>query len=258
MKGAVSYKLYAFWKARPESPESCAQHMARMFEELAAIHPAFSRWYEQTMDLVPPPDKPFCTMPPRVEELAAKLYAGRHIADASGEVMPQLGYSISAWNGNRGSQGLALLMNFGAYTERMTEPNRFNFNFHKLEPGNESLLNAKVLEKVLLAVVSAWDADWGVIETWGYEGRLKNADGQLFRPWGGWITYLSPGYASRISPPRNVKAEKTPNGGLLILATEEPFNAGNPAHVAAVDAVQACLKPIQIAPPLRGIQRPAQ
>ncbi|MGA2087427.1 MAG: Imm52 family immunity protein [Stellaceae bacterium] len=256
MTAGASYTLYAFWKARPESTEACAERLARMFQDLAAIHPAFARWCKKAMTLAPP-DKPFCSMPPQIKELTAIFDKGRYFKDVPREPIPQLGYMVYAWNGIRGPQGLSFSVHAGAYTERKRDPNMVDFGFQGIEPGNESLLNAKILKQVLLAVVSAWEADWGVIESWGYEGQLKNADGQLFRPWGGWITYLSPAYAQKISPPRTATVEQTPGGGLLMLATEEPFTATNPAHVAAVDAIQACLKPIQVSPPLRKIPRPA-
>jgi Immunity protein 52 len=94
-------------------------------------------------------------------------------------------------------------------------------------------------------ISQAWDADWGVVETWSFKGRSKDAARSLLRPWGGWITYLGPHYSSRISPPVSVIAERAPGGGLLLLASEEPFTVQNPAHVAAADAIQRVLASVQ-------------
>lgn len=97
----------------------------------------------------------------------------------------------------------------------------------------------------MIAVTEAWEADWGVVETWDYKSKRRDASGQLLRPWGGWITYLSARYASRVALPPAASVERVAGGGLVIIATEEPFTVANPAHVAALDAIQRALAPIQ-------------
>ncbi len=96
-----------------------------------------------------------------------------------------------------------------------------------------------------MVIAQAWEPDWGVIETWVYKGQSKDAAGFPFHPWGGWITYLAPHYTGRIAPPTEVISERVPGGGLLLLASEEPFTVQNPAHVVAADAIQRVLAPIQ-------------
>jgi hypothetical protein len=49
---------------------------------------------------------------------------------------------------------------------------------------------------------------------------------------------------SGFHPPEAI-VEPVPGGGLLLLSTREPFDALNPAHVAAADAMQLALEPIQ-------------
>jgi hypothetical protein len=59
------------------------------------------------------------------------------------------------------------------------------------------------------------------------------------------MTYLAPKYATRIIPPPSAIVEPVSNGGLLLLATEDQFDMENPAHLAAVAAVQTALGPLQ-------------
>jgi hypothetical protein len=66
------------------------------------------------------------------------------------------------------------------------------------------------------------------------------------------MTYLAPQYASRIAPPSAAFVERVAGGGMLLLATLERFSMDNPQHLAAADAIQAALEPIQaMVPPGR-------
>jgi hypothetical protein len=82
-----------------------------------------------------------------------------------------------------------------------------------------------------------------------YEQRRFHASGHMPTVRSGWITYLAPPYAGRISPPSTALVEHLPDGSLLLLSTEEPFSADDPAHVAAADTIQASLAPLDVEPP---------
>jgi hypothetical protein len=107
------------------------------------------------------------------------------------------------------------------------------------------LVDAAILKRVLLTLAECWDADWGVVETWAYEGLTVDANDKPLLPYGGWLTYLSHELAQKVSPPRDVLAERTPDGGLFMLVSEEPFDADNPTHVTRLDAIQKSLAPVQ-------------
>jgi hypothetical protein len=107
----------------------------------------------------------------------------------------------------------------------------------------------------------AWESDWGAVrprgfgahwrrnEPWGSEStRRKPIDGYPPPVSSGWMSYLCPDFARRISPPAGIVAERAPQGGLLMVVTESTFDGNNPAHVAAADAIQASLAPLQAAP----------
>ena len=44
--------------------------------------------------------------------------------------------------------------------------------------------------------------------------------------------------------PSTAIVEDTPDGGLLLVATREPFDATNPAHLAAAFAIHQSLAPL--------------
>jgi Immunity protein 52 len=213
-------------------------------EGLAEVHPRFARWNKKAR-LRAAANKAFCTMPPKIEELDEIFAKGRRYKDVPPEPWPQMGYSVSAWNGRDGLCGVSWSLDAGCFGLHLPEPNDIFMQLGSAQPGNEDFINATVLKRSLMVIARAWEPDWGVVETWAYKGRSKDAAGFPLHPWGGWITYLAPHYTSRIAPPTEVISERVPGGGLLLLASEEPFTVQNPAHVAAADAIQRVLAPVQ-------------
>jgi hypothetical protein len=225
-----------------------------MLTELAALHSAFARWYQQAWTLEEA-FVPFCKMPPQVEELTRVFEDGRHFTDVSNKLMPDLGYSVSAWNGTEGPDGLHMRVGAGADTDQRPFPNQVEITVHGLggiEPGTPDLINAKLLKAVLLTMIDAWEpsrANIGDRDYWRKD--LSPYTLQPFRS--GWMTYLSAPYARKVTPPPSAITEPVAGGGILMLATNEPFTIDNPKHVAVADAIQACLEPLQSDPRL---QRP--
>jgi hypothetical protein len=75
---------------------------------------------------------------------------------------------------------------------------------------------------------------------------LDSQQGRHLPPfWSGWIVYLASRFADHVVLPPQVSVETVPGHGVMIYATRETFDLDNPAHVAAADAIQAALAPIQ-------------
>jgi immunity protein 52 of polymorphic toxin system len=180
-------------------------------------------------------------MPPPIDELQEIVKRGQRVKSTTKELSQALGYWIAAWNGLEEPQSLSFLLHVGAYVQRLY-PNEIQLE--GLRPGN-ALVDAAILKRVLLTLAECWDADWAVVETWQYEGLTVDANEKPLLPYGGWLTYLSRELAEKVSPPRDVHSEQTPNGGLFILVSEEAFDAENQIHIARLDAVQKSLAPVQ-------------
>ena len=176
-----------------------------------------------------------------VAELEGILFRGRHFTSASRELIPQLGYSTSAWNGLDEPQSLSFRIDVGAYSRRLY-PNEVQIE--GLGPGNE-LVSAALLKRVLLTIAGCCDADWSVVETWQYKSLTVDTTDKPLLPYGGWLTYLSRALAEHIEPPPDIHAERLPDGSLFMLISDEPFDVANPSHVARLDAVQKSLAPVQ-------------
>lgn len=238
-----AFKVEAKWQARPESPRSCAQRLAHMLAGLAAAHPAFDRWNKLANSRAAA-DRSAWRMPPDTDELTAVFEGGRQYKDMPRKPWPELGYSVGAWNGMDPPCGASLSIRPGRYSDSRAFPNSVDLELNPTSPRNADLVCAGVLKPALLSIIAAWEPDYGVVICWDYWQRLFGD-----RRWppfrSGWITYLAPRYASRVTPPPAAIVEPVPGGGLLLLATDEQFSMDNPVHLAAADAIQAALAPLQ-------------
>jgi Immunity protein 52 len=236
------YRVECYWQPRPESTRDCAVRLVRMLGDLAKVHPAFARWNRKAKTRAAA-NRPAWAMPPNIDELTAMFEKGRQYKDAPRQPWPEMGFSVSAWNGRDDSHGASLTVRPGTYANFASFPNTVDLALKPAGLDNSDLSNTAVLKSALLSVVSAWEPDYGVVICWDYWQRLfGDRHWPLFRS--GWMTYLAPQYASRIMPPTTAIVEPVPGSGLLLLATKERFSMDNPAHLAVADAIQAALAPL--------------
>jgi hypothetical protein len=213
-----------------------------MLRALAKVHPAFARWNKQ--GYTPGEwNRPFCQMPPQAEELALRF--ARHPQGRVANL--ECGYSISAWNG-REDLGYGSSFRIGAGDGNHWSPNPFsnsvNIQLPEHSRENADLINAEAMRALLLAVVAGWEPDNAEVLDWKQPSRLAPGEHlPHFRT--GWMSYVGPRYAPHVTPPPQVISELVAGGGLLMLATREPFDISNPAHDALADAIQRALEPIQ-------------
>ena len=239
----MSLTLNAWWKPRPETADACAEHLQEMLVRLTCVHPVFNCWKKKAKTKKDA-QKPFCAMPPEIAQLRT-IVAANIMRDDSNKPWPELGYRISAWNELDKYHGLFFHAGVGAWNNNVPEPNNIFFQLGNAAPANEDLLNYCILRDILIAVTQSWGAEWATIERWDDDRRPKDEEGNLRRPWGGWITYLSPTYARLVMPPAAAINENLSHGGLLIAVTKDQFILDDPAQTAVYDAVQACLRPLQ-------------
>ncbi|MGH9552599.1 MAG: Imm52 family immunity protein [Terriglobales bacterium] len=237
---APPYILYAFSGRRREGAETCAHRLDRMLASLADVHTALSTWKISSEPWGS--SAQYRATPLTIPELTAIIEQRQFMTDIPGVAMPQLGYRLRLLNGRGDDHRVWMSAQMGAYTERQEEPNSVFAEFRHPVSGNSDLLNADILMRTLVAVSLPWEANWGVVMPWGYSGRYATP---LKRPWAGWITYLCPRHAQRISPPQSIISRPAPDGGLLLIATEEPFDRENQAHTSSADAIEAALRPVQ-------------
>lgn len=242
------------WGARLEGAQACAGHLAATLAALALLHPAFSRWNRRA-DTRAAANRPFCSMPPRLDELTRIFERNMCSTD-----VPGAGYHLSAWNGLNGPCGSSFRLNAGSDSRYSVFPNKFEVRFQPSAPANADLVNFAVLKPALLAAASAWTPDYAAVAPqfyvlrWQRDGPWDDLDtkhkGGRYVPWigSGWMTYLCADYARRIVSPHGIEVEPVTGGGILLIATRDVFTPGNPEHDAAADAIQDALLPLQNLP----------
>jgi hypothetical protein len=244
--GQLHPELYVYWGDRAENASSCAVRLARLFNQLSQIHPAFAEWFHQGFNSEEW-NIPLCSNPPKIEGLAALFNEGRFYTDVGNVLMPQLGFSISGWNGRSGGYGCSFHNDAGAWSDSRNFPNNFRLQTRTRTVANADFVNAAVLGATLRAIVTAWDADWGRVYDWYYENPIMSPPRKEDIPpfWSGWIVYLAAHFAEHVSVPPGVIAEEVPGHGLMLFATKDAFDRDNPVHMAAAYSIQEALEPIQ-------------
>lgn len=247
------YTIWVYWPNRQEDAHACATRLARTFEDLVVANSAFSQWYRKA-DKLADAFRPFCAMPPQIEELAKIFQKGQHRKDVPPDPWPELGYSVYAWNGISDARGLWFHAHVGSYDDSRVFPNIMTIDVRSYSPENADLIDAGTLRAALMAVVTAWDGAWGCVDSALYTKRIYEgksfARGQPAPPpfRSGWMIYLSAPLAANIAPPSEAIVEVRPKGGLLMRATDDVFSVENPSHLAAADAIQRALEPLQFDP----------
>jgi hypothetical protein len=99
---------------------------------------------------------------------------GRNRRDVDDEVIDELGYRISVWNGNSDEYVSSLTMKCGLYS---TVDGLSNAVVLKLPPRFESMPMNRV-RLIVLALVQSWDPDWAIVAS---RSRLEaEAEGMPF------------------------------------------------------------------------------
>lgn len=250
-----TFHVEIYWENRQETALECATRLARMLDRLARINPAFARWNKQAMTRAKA-NVPFCVMPPQIDELATVFERGIFRKDVPPrQPWPELGFSLSAWNGRNDSHGLSFRVHAGAYASHLPCPNELELHLPHRNDENADLANPAMISTILKQLIAAWQPRWGGVFSLTYRGMrlpplLRGIQRLERRPipppklfWNpGWMLYLSAPYARTFVAPSSVRVEASPEGGIIASTTDEMFSSENPHHLAAADELDVALK----------------
>ena len=244
---AEQVELWAYWGRRKESAEACAARLAQMLTRLAQIDPVYSRWRE-----LDETRKPFRAMPPDISELTQIFDANRAYKDWPRVVWPELGFSVSAWNGQAARHDryepyyTFFSASVGCFDTYNTTPNRVEvlIPFRRLANGRR--WKASDVRQVLLAVAEAWDATYAVANANSYEPLIPTTENNHYIwPFAGWLTYLASPYSLTVWPDEDIKVERFENKAMLATLCEEPFDTDNPRHLELAKEMHSAMTPAQ-------------
>ena len=236
------YEIRAYWGPRRETAAQCGARYWRMLELLAAIDPAFGGWkFAGRTRFWPMPEAPGDKLTGLIADCVSR--------DDYDEPEPIYGYWFGAGTRTRSNTSLTVKIRAGGYAPSITLlVNSVELLTDPLNEENAALITLPVFKPALLAIAAAWDATWcaaypwDIVPLWSKPGPGR----PHFRM--AWITYLSPRFAPMVTPPASAIVERTPGGGLLMIATEDRFDVSNPEHIAVARDIEAALAPVNALP----------
>jgi hypothetical protein len=240
------YSVTSYWGPRPEPPAALATRYLRMIASLSAIDPAFGNWHFFDDEKATP------LQGLRHADVMRMAEDGVWTAE-DGTPTPQLGYRMGAGNGRKPAR-FAVTVSIHAGNREIV-PYFINSVLSRLIARDDEgarAIDVDLLKAAVLAIVAAWNVTYAaaypveLLDLWADAGSQPASSIPHFQM--AWITYLSSRFAPLVTPPPSAIASRTPDGGLLMIATEERFDIANPTHMAVARAIEAALAPVNALP----------
>lgn len=231
-----AYYVGSYWGVRQEAADDCAHRADLFFRLLMRCDASLGQWYRSGKVPRGSPGHPVRT--DHLEELKEQLLRGRNRTDLNKRVIEELGFSLSVWNQQPDGTATTVRIHCGGYSEWVS--NSCLLNPPSEGEAAERMLSLPTLIQVLTCMVTAWDPDWGVVNS--NRSALELApDAPQTDSVVGWVTY----FARRRGPvpplPAPVRIEPVGSLGMLVVLTPERFTASNPEHMALGRCVRELL-----------------
>lgn len=245
MSPFVGYEIQSYWGPRRETPAELGQRFWKMLLDLGAVNSAFSDWkFIGTYRFLPLPSGPG-------DELTRLIAKGVATAgDGDPTPTPISGYYFGASARSDPKAIITIDVHAGYYAPYAS----FFTNTAELQtpPLNEqtaALVTLPIFKAALVAIAEAWDATWCAAYPWDLINLWPDTV-SVGRPTFemAWITYLSPRFAPMVTAPASAIVEYTPQGGIVMAATNDRFDVNNAAHLAAAREIEAAIAPVNALP----------
>ena len=225
------YDIQSAWKSPAQSAETVGRRFLGTLDALTQIDPILGDWGTKLDDSNL--GQPIDAVRPNITDFVEKN-AGLDDDDEPDPIYG--GYWLFAAN------------QFGRGP--LNRPDRIRFdlctgsariNHYNLEVGSQSMppppsiLSYSLFRSALLALIKIWPAPWANmrVSPWG-EDPPSLPDGSAF-PYSGfqmpWFSYLCAERAAKVTVSPAILTERTPDGGLLMIAAETRLDPDNPQHL---------------------------
>lgn len=258
------YTVNSYWGPRKDTPARLAERSRALLDRLGAISPDFSDW-TYVGQKNPPPGRDYAgpdaleayyrdkTHTVRIDRTLktdlTPLVAAAVMRGDSGDPTPVYGYYFSFFTGSGiGPRDVSLSVHAGCYSRGRFYTNTVAIETKPACEDNAALLTLPLLKAVMLAIADVYEVTWAAV----YPVELMRLWPTPPKPREhfelSWITYISPRFAPLIDPPRGPFVEYTPEGAIVMTATRDRFDVGNPLHMAAARRVGAAIAPVNALP----------
>lgn len=240
-----SYWTQANWGSREESPLAIAARFLATIDGLRALSPLLDQWSwgdgpELAETRADSGAYPLDAVRPRMAEAVARNMGTAGEPDPD----PDYGYDLMSQTENTPPDGrVGLSGSAGARPGRPGLGVTPFTNRMYLDAGpapDAGLLRYAFWRAALLLLAETWEATFAeaaphdMDEHWGTTRMFRAA----------WMCCVSPRFAPLVTPPLGIIAERRPNGGLFMAATDEMFRTADPRHLGAARAIAAALQPL--------------
>ncbi|MFL5354153.1 immunity 52 family protein [Archangium sp.] len=235
-----TYYVGAYWLARRESAEACAQRAESFFRLLASCDPSLAKWFRKGRTLK-------AALKHRIASDAASLSEMfTQQAQKEGRLADD-GFSLRGWNGEIHEAASSLSILCGDASVWVS--NLCLYHPPEEGPAQQRVLQAPVLARILRAMAVAFEPEWGVATS--DEHRQLVSDSSKAGTFVGWLMYFSHRRGSLPPLPAPIQVEPVEDKGTLVILTPERFTASNPAHVELARDVAERLAQAGLLTPLR-------
>lgn len=223
------YFLGAYWGSRKEPVEQCTERVLKCFGDLAKCDETFSRWFRTGRSRSEALERKVDFTDEKIKEL---LLRGRNRRDIGHEIIEELGFSITLWNGAEDTQAIGLRIHCGASSSYVG--NSFLIDLPSQAPARDRVVRLELLLCAMRAIVESFEPDWATVMP---ASLVRTTESLMQKPAVGWLFYA----ARHLLPSPDIAALRrvdVPGHGSIFVITGEPLNPTRPEHVELRNAFQ--------------------
>jgi hypothetical protein len=222
------YEIIAKWRVEPTASVVMGEKFLRALELIAAAAPEVGVW-----KIARAPGQKYTLSIDEARKILPSLMIVNVATDDWGDPDPDYGYRLFAGTRNDMSpKGIRLSAAAGG---RFADRISFRVGSH-IAPSDLAVVSYRLFRAALLAIIGQWPSVWANAYLYRSDDRNLprppdiplHPDSKFHIPW---LSYLSAPLAKRLRPPADIVSERTPDGGSLMIATEERFDPTNPEHM---------------------------
>ncbi len=227
-----NYRIESAWPSHVETPAEIGRKFFLTLDALARIDPVFCDWgtVEDIDSLIGHP------MEPLRQDFTP--YVESHVLrDDWGQPDPHQGYRLWASSGHRPYPELEPRSMTLSVTAGSTWENRLSLEAgYYTVPPDHAVVTYPIFKSALLILIEIWPAPWANVQVSLWGQKPPTLPGEPPFPYSGyqmpWISYLCAERAARITLPDEILTERTPDGGLLMIAAQTRLDPTRRDHMA--------------------------
>jgi hypothetical protein len=224
-----SYDIYSTWPSKPEAPATIAQKFLNTLDSLSRLDPVMQSWIID--DGLSEDGIPLEQARPKITDIIER---GLGSGD---DGIPNVRYGYGMFGGNRpkiDSSWFGLSVNAGGIWGNLVTLSTSDYDVVL----DDSLIRYPLFKGALLAIITNWPAPWAKVQAFKSEQEhVPFGPGgavEVSTKWAQrltWLGYLSAERANGLTLPHDLLTERTPDGGLLMIAAEQRLDPSNPTHM---------------------------